>query len=99
MELSKEFWDNRYKNNDIGWDVGEITTPLKEYFDQLEDKSLSILIPGAGNAYEAEYLHKLGFKNVVVIDIASTAISKFKERVTNFPEEHIINQNFFYSSV
>lgn len=95
MELSKDFWENRYQNNDIGWDVGEITTPIKAYFDQLEDKSLSILIPGAGNAYEAEYLHKQGFKNVVVIDIAPTAISKFKERVTGFPEEHIIHQNFF----
>ncbi|MGB0881955.1 MAG: methyltransferase domain-containing protein [Vicingaceae bacterium] len=95
MELSKDFWENRYQNNDIGWDVGEVTTPLKAYFDQLEDKSLSILIPGAGNAYEAEYLHNQGFKNVVVIDIAPTAISKFKERVTNFPEEQVINQNFF----
>lgn len=95
MELTKDFWDKRYQNNDTGWDVGEITTPLKEYFDQLEDKSLSILIPGAGNSYEAEYLHQLGFTNVVVIDIAPTAILKFKERVTDFPEQHVINTNFF----
>lgn len=93
--LNKEFWDERYQNNDIGWDVGEITTPLKEYFDQLEDKTLSVLIPGAGNSYEAEYLHNLGFTNVVVIDIAPTAILKFKERVVGFPERNIINTNFF----
>ena len=95
MELTQEFWEKRYQNNDIGWDVGEITTPLKAYFDQLEDKSLSILIPGAGNSYEAEYLHKLGFTNVVVIDIAPSAILKFKERVSDFPKPHIINMNFF----
>lgn len=95
MTLTKEFWDKRYQDNDIGWDVGEITTPLKDYFNQLEDKSVSILIPGAGNSYEAEYLHGLGFTNVVVIDIAPTAISKFKKRVTGFPNVHIINMNFF----
>ncbi|MDG1475997.1 MAG: methyltransferase domain-containing protein, partial [Vicingaceae bacterium] len=95
INLTQDFWDKRYQNDDIGWDVGAITTPLEAYFDQLEDKSISILIPGAGNSYEAEYLHQLGFKNVTVIDIAPTAISKFKERVTGFPKEHIINQNFF----
>ena len=47
MELTTEFWDIRYQNDDIGWDVGEITRPLKAYFDQLEDKSLSILIPSS----------------------------------------------------
>jgi len=95
MELTKEFWEIRYQNDDIGWDVGEITPPLKAYFDQLEDKSLSILIPGAGNSYEAEYLHKLGFTNIVVVDIAPTAILKFKDRVEDFPKPHIINANFF----
>ena len=95
MELTPHYWNTRYENNDIGWDVGKITTPLKAYFDQLKDKSLSILIPGAGNSYEAEYLHQLGFTNVVVIDIAPTAILKFKERVVDFPEPHIINMNFF----
>ena len=95
MELTERFWDKRYKDNDIGWDVGEITPPLKAYFDQLKDKSLSILIPGAGNSYEAEYLHKLGFTNVVVVDIAPTAILKFKDRVKGFPNPHILNTNFF----
>ncbi len=95
MELTQDFWDNRYQNDDIGWDVGKVTTPLKAYFDQLEDKSLSILIPGAGNSYEAEYLHQKGFTNVTVVDIAPTAISKFKERVVGFPNENILNKNFF----
>ena len=56
MFLSSEYWNTRYVENDFGWDAGEITTPLKTYFDQLKDKSLKILIPGAGNSYEAEYL-------------------------------------------
>ena len=60
MELTSEVWNDRYQNKDIGWDIGKISTPLKEYFDQLENKDLKIAIPGCGNAYEAEYLRALG---------------------------------------
>ena len=74
MTTNKFFWDTQYQEGNIGWDVGSITTPLKAYFDQLTDKSLAILIPGAGNAYEAEYLNKLGFKNITVVDISPTVI-------------------------
>ena len=49
MKLNSEYWQNRYETNDIVWDAGKITTPLKEYIDQLEDKSIKILIPGCGN--------------------------------------------------
>ena len=59
--LDKEYWENRYAGNQTGWDAGEITTPLKEYFDQIKDKPKAILIPGAGNAYEAAYLFENGF--------------------------------------
>ena len=53
MDLSEKAWDNRYLNNDIGWDLGTVSPPLKAYFDQLENKELKILIPGGGNAHEA----------------------------------------------
>ena len=39
-KMNKEYWENRYQNNEIGWDVGKITTPLKEYIDQVENKNL-----------------------------------------------------------
>ena len=95
MDLSEKKWDKRYQNNDIGWDLGEISTPIKTYFDQLENKELKILIPGGGNSYEAEYLFKLGFKNVFVIDLSKTAIENIKKRVLNFPALQLIHGNFF----
>lgn len=49
-ELNETFWDNRYKKYDIGWDLGDVSTPLKAYFNQLENKNLKILIPGCGNS-------------------------------------------------
>ena len=95
MDLNKNFWDLRYQNNEIGWDIGYISTPLKKYIDQLTDKNIKILIPGGGNSYEAEYLNNLGFKNVFVIDISPTALTNLKNRVPDFPKNHLINIDYF----
>lgn len=95
MDLSATSWDNRYKTNDIGWDLGEVSPPLKAYFDQLEHKNTKILNPGAGNAYEAEYLFKNGFTNVFVVDLSKTALENLKNRVPNFPENQLLHQDFF----
>ena len=94
-EIDESFWDNRYKSQNTGWDIGEISTPLKAYFDQLKDKSLKILIPGGGNSYEAEYLFKQGFKNVFVIDISLTALENLQKRIPKFPKNQLIHANFF----
>lgn len=95
MELNKEYWNKTYLNKQTGWDVGYIATPLKEYFDQLNDKSIRILVPGAGNAYEVEYLHQAGFKNVYLLDFAPTPIKNFLKRNPIFPKNHIIEEDFF----
>jgi SAM-dependent methyltransferase len=95
MDLTEGFWDDHYKTNNTGWDLGKVSPPLKAYFDQLTNKQLKILIPGCGNAYEAEYLHHLGFKNVFVVDVSKTALSNLKSRVSSFPSEHLIQGDFF----
>ena len=95
MELTKNFWNNRYKNKETGWDIGYASTPLKNYIDQLENKDIRILIPGCGNAYEAEYLFQRGFNNVFLLDIAPLALQQFSKRVPNFPKKNLIEENFF----
>lgn len=91
----REHWENTYRNSKTGWDVGYVATPLKEYFDQLTDKSIKILVPGAGNAYEVEYLFNLGFKNVFLLDFAQTPIRNFSNRNPNFPEDQLLIEDFF----
>jgi thiopurine S-methyltransferase len=91
----KAYWDTQYSENSTGWDVGFPSTPIKEYIDQLSDKSVKILIPGAGNAYEAEYLYQNGFKNVYVLDISSVALSRFRQRFPDFPDKQLLNQDYF----
>lgn len=95
MALDATYWDKRYSNKETGWDAGSITTPLKDYFDQLKDKSVSILVPGAGNSYEAEYLFNAGFKNVFVLDYASEPLENFAKRNPSFPKEQLIKEDFF----
>ncbi|XRE43495.1 hypothetical protein ACIVBQ_001699 [Tenacibaculum discolor] len=95
IELSEVFWNNKYLHNKTGWDLGEISNPLKEYFNQLEDKNHRILIPGGGNSYEAEYLFNKGFKNVFVVDIAEEPLKRIQNRVPNFPKENLIHADFF----
>jgi len=93
--LSGNYWSSRYKNEKTGWDIGEISTPIKEYIDQLKDKSLRILIPGAGNGHEAEYLHNQGFSNVFVCDIAQEALNNLAQRCPSFPKQHLLLSDFF----
>ena len=93
--LSSEFWDNRYKTQSTGWDMGEVSPPLKRYIDQLKDKNIRILIPGCGNTYEAEYLLEKGFTNVTVVDIAPTLINKLKEKFKNNAHITILLADFF----
>ena len=95
LNLSEDFWENKYKTNKIGWDLGEVSPPLKSYFDQLTNKELKILIPGGGNSHEAEYLFNMGFKNVYVVDLSKTALENIKNRVPNFPLSQLIHANFF----
>ncbi len=95
MELNKEYWDNRYSEGNTGWDVGEATTPLKEYIDQLTNKDLAILIPGGGSAYEAQYLVEKGFTNITVLDISEEIASKLKKHFAGNAQIKIIQGDFF----
>ena len=93
--MSKEFWEAKYDKGQDGWDLGQTAPALRLYIDQLKDKSLKILIPGAGYAHEAEYLHAQGFDNVYVVEIAEQAIAAIKKRIPNFPEDRLIEADFF----
>ena len=95
LKLNSKFWNQRYLENDTGWDIGYISTPIKEYFDQINNKKLKILIPGGGNSHEAEYLYKKGFVNTYLLDYAKTPLINFKKRNPKFPKKQLINCNFF----
>ncbi|MFW2375195.1 MAG: methyltransferase domain-containing protein [Cellulophaga baltica] len=91
----ESYWTTRYKEKQTGWDIGFAATPIKTYIDQLEDKNIKLLIPGAGNGYEAEYLIEKGFINVHILDISEIPLQDFKKRNPTFPDTHLHHANFF----
>lgn len=95
MKKEQAYWTQRYKEEQTGWDIGYASNPIKAYVDQLKDKSLKILIPGAGNGYEAEYLWQQGFTNVSILDISEVPLQRFKNRNPDFPVDQILQSDFF----
>lgn len=95
FDLDENFWNEQYKANTTGWDLGQVSPPLKAYIDQLDDKDLRILIPGCGNSYEAEYLVENGFRNITVIDIAPELVKKLKSKFHSSQNIRIILGDFF----
>lgn len=93
--LGENFWSERYKSGLIGWDIGSPSFPLVQYLDQIENKSIRVLIPGAGNAYEADYAFRLGFSNIHILDISAEPLNQFRLKYPDFPKENLHHQNFF----
>lgn len=90
------YWQTRYEAARTAWDAGGITPPLQTYFEQLiSGRQPRVLIPGAGHAYEAEYLHRAGFEHVFVADIAPAALAAAARRVPDFPAAHLLEEDFF----
>lgn len=96
QQLNFEFWDERWKNNETGWDMkGEVAPITRSYFEKYMDKSAEILIPGCGNAYEAAMMEELGFRNITIIDISPTLVEKLQERFKDSQTIKVYQTNFF----
>ncbi len=95
LNLDETYWSQRYQEGETGWDIGYASPPLQTYFDQLTDKNLRILIPGAGNAYEAEYLVNKGFTNVYVCDLSESPLQNLKKRCPQLSNNQFLLGNFF----
>ncbi len=93
--LDKAYWESRYQERSMGWDIGYISTPIKAYIDQLSNTDQKILIPGAGQGYEAMYLHNKGFSRTYVVDIASQPLQHIQEECPEFPKKHLLETDFF----
>jgi SAM-dependent methyltransferase len=93
--LDQDYWEAQYKAKSTGWDLGQVSPPIKEYIDTVKNKNCSVLIPGCGNTYEAEYLLQQGFTNITVIDIAPTLVEDIKRKFAGNSNIKIIQGDFF----
>lgn len=75
--------------------MGYAAPPLVGFFQQLKDKNQKILIPGAGNAWEAEWLWRNGFTNLAVVDIAAAPLENLQRRLPEIPDRCLRQEDFF----
>ncbi len=92
--LDESYWTNRYHSKTTGWDIG-YTGPLGNILNKLEDKNSVILIPGAGNGYEADYALSLGIANIHVLDFSAPPLENLKKRLSKLKLENIHCTDFF----
>ncbi len=93
--LGQSYWNDRWKNREMGWDIGYASPAITAYMAQYPHKTAAILIPGCGNAYEAEYLVVNGFTNITVMDIAPAAVAALQEKFAAIPGVRILCEDFF----
>lgn len=93
--MSAEYWTERYQNCNTPWDMGSPSPPLTAYLQKCDNKNSKILVPGAGNAYEIEWLHENGFTNAYVMDISKIPLENLKQRIPDFPDSQILIGDFF----
>jgi SAM-dependent methyltransferase len=82
--FSISYWNDRYRQNDTAWDMGQVSPPLQTYFEQLKDKTISILIPGCGNSHEAAWLLQQGFSSITLIDISTLLVDTLREKFQEY---------------
>lgn len=99
IKLDGSYWDQRYQEDNTGWDIGYANKALVEYVLTSVSKDTRILIPGAGNAYELESIWKAGYTNAFAMDLSPTAKTNFLNRVSDFPAENYLLGDFFESDL
>jgi len=95
VQMDKKYWQIRWEKQETGWDIGYPAPAITKFIDGIVDKNLATLIPGCGNAYEAEYLVQQGFTNITLIDIAPMAVNQLKQKFINNSHITILLEDFF----
>lgn len=93
-KFDQDYWNDKWEKSQIGWDIGNASTAISEYFLQVENKALKILIPGCGNAHEAELLLGEGFKNITLLDISPKACELISKKFSS-AEVEVVCEDFF----
>lgn len=90
--MDTHFWQEKYRSQQTGWDLGEISPPLRAYFDQITNKNQSILIPGCGYGHEAIYLAQNGFTDVYAMDLVKEPLDFIQ---ATEPKIHCLQASIF----
>jgi len=93
--VNGNYWDQRWQAAETGWDIGHAAPAIIAFMQTITDKDIKILIPGCGNAYEAEALVQAGFTDITLLDISETLVTQLKARYGNLDAIKVIHRDFF----
>lgn len=93
--LDQAYWDAQWNAKQTGWDIGHASPAITEFMIHYPNKDAQILIPGCGNAHEAEFLVSAGFTNLTLIDIAPQAVKILQEKFKTEASVSVICADFF----
>ena len=74
-EDNPKFWENIYKNDDAGWDLGGPTPVFVKISSIIKPRKICII--GCGKGYDAVMFAKNNFK-VTAVDFAPSAVKSLK---------------------
>ncbi len=89
---TSDFWNQKYINDDFGWDVSSVTPIFLDYFSKINDKK-NIFVPGCGLGHDVIYLAEQGH-NVTALDFSSFAINHINQKYNN-SNLKTIKEDFF----
>jgi SAM-dependent methyltransferase len=90
-----EFWDERYDAEFTPWDAHGVPPALAEYVARAAPGK-RVLVPGCGSAYEAGYLHDLGYA-VTAIDISPVALQRARAVLGEAVADRVLQQADFFT--
>lgn len=93
--VNGNYWDRRWQAAETGWDIGYAAPAIIEHMQTVTDKNIKILIPGCGNAYEAEALMQAGFRDITLLDISETLVQQLKAKYAATSAISVILGDFF----
>ncbi len=92
---SKEDWQKHYDEDDLKWDLGEVSPPLLHFLENSQIPKDRVIIPGCGQGHEVVYLAKKGFP-VTAVDYTKGASQKLALNLARSKvKAEVICANFF----
>jgi len=90
--LSPVFWDERFEQDFIPWDLGGVPQALRAFVER-KPAPRTALIPGCGNGYELAWLADAGW-DVTAIDFSPAAVQRARRLVGPWAAR-VVEADFF----
>lgn len=91
---SANFWTERYREGNPGWELGGENPVLQDVMPQLKLSKSRILVLGSGAGHDAAYLARLGH-NVTGVDFSEEAIQRARAAYGTLDNLEFVQKDIF----